>query len=164
MGKRSVTLIMCLLFSLCASGASYSQKSAGAGSEASAEKAKSRIWGVSGEVSAINKNFIAVVYRKDRERHSEEEIGLTIPKDVNIQNKNSLDDIQAGDIVEVQYEELSEKAVAGTTTKRVARVIRFVRAAQIAPQSSVLGTGAPEESVDTSGETDADTSAEWAGI
>ena len=100
------------------------------------------IKGVSGEVSAISKDFIAVVYKHDEAAGSEEEIALPVAKDVIVEHKKSISEIGVGDLVDVEFAEYIEETTEGPRTKRVAKVIRFIRAA--APkqtESSVLGSG-----------------------
>lgn len=111
-------------------------------------KGKGRIKGISGEVSAISKDFIAIVYRRDAAKGTEEEIALPIAKDVIIEHKKSLSEIGAGDLVDVEFEEISEETGEGPKSKRVAKVISFLRAAP-APKSEstvlVSGQGREEE-------------------
>lgn len=85
--------------------------------------------GVSGEVSGISKDFIAIVYRRDEARGSEEEIGLPIATDVILEHKKSLSEIGVGDMVDVEFEEAEEETQEGPRSKRVAKVVRFIRAA-----------------------------------
>lgn len=97
--------------------------------------------GVSGEVSGIAKDFIAVVYRHDEARGSEEEIALPVAKDVIVEHKKSISEIGVGDLVDVEFAEYTEETPEGPRTKRVAQVIRFIRAAPKPTESSVLGSG-----------------------
>lgn len=110
-------------------------------------KAEGRVMkGVSGEVSGISKDFIAIVYHRDPKTSSEEEIALPIAKDVKLEHKKSIDQIGVGDVVDVRFEEIAEETKEGIRTKRVAKVISFVRAAPAPkPESSVLVTGGAEE-------------------
>lgn len=109
---------------------------------AQAEKAEIKtgnvMKGVSGEVSAIGKDYIAIVYNRDMKKGTEEEIMLSIAKDIKLEHKRSLSEIGAGDTVEVQFEEVTEQTNEGPRTKRIAKVIRFIRAAVKQPESSVL--------------------------
>ena len=107
-----------------------------------AQKEKSEL---TGEVSAISKDFIAIVFRRDEKKGTEEEIGLPIPKNVIVEHKKSLDQIAVGDMVSIQYDEVVEQNETGKVTKRVAKVISFVRAAQIKPQKDVLDSSDSSE-------------------
>lgn len=104
------------------------------------------IKGISGEVSAISKDFIAVVYRRDEAKGTEEEIALPIAKGVIIEHKKNLSEIGVGDTVNVEFEEVAEEPREGARSKRVARVISFTRAAPPPkPESSVLVSGRARE-------------------
>ena len=83
---------------------------------------------ISGEVSAISKDFIAVVYRSDNTHGSEEEIALPIAKDATVEHKKSLSEIIPGDMVDVEFEEYTEETPQGSRSKRVAVVVRFLKA------------------------------------
>jgi len=111
------------------------------------EKAKkSLIQEVSGEVSAISKDFIAIVYKRDAQRGSEEEIGLPLAKDVRLEHKKSLDEINVGDIVSVQLEEYVDEDESGKkVNKRRAKIVSFIRAAAKAPEAKILDSGALKE-------------------
>ena len=97
--------------------------------------------GVSGEVSAISKDFISVVYRRDEAKGSEEEIALPVAKDVIVEHKKSIAEIGAGDLVDVELEEYTEETPEGPKSKREAKVIRFVSAAPKQANSVVLDSG-----------------------
>lgn len=92
---------------------------------------KSTMKEVNGEVSGISSNFIAILYGQDEK--TSYEIALTIDKDVTIERKKSLKDIEVGDIVSVQYKETTEtykeKTETGTEkdiTKLLSRVVKVV--------------------------------------
>jgi hypothetical protein len=110
------------------------------------KKAGKVIKGISGEVSAISKDFIAIVYRRDAARGSEEEIALPIAKGVIVEHKKNLSEIAIGDMVDVEFAEITEETKEGPKSKRIARVISFVRAAPAPkPESSVLVSGREQE-------------------
>ena len=102
--------------------------------------------GVSGEVSAISKDFIAVVYRRDEAKGSEEEIALPVAKDVIVEHKKSIAEIGAGDLVDVELEEYTEETPGGLKSKRVAKVIRFVSAAPKQTHSVALDSDTQKSS------------------
>jgi len=59
---------------------------------------------VTGEVSWIGKNKISVTYGRDKENKTEYEILLPFdPKEIKIEHKNRLSDIQIVDTVKVSY-------------------------------------------------------------
>ncbi len=99
-----------------------------------AQKAGRKLNVISGEVSAVSKDFIAVVYRSDEVRGSEEEIALPVAKDAVVEHKQSLSQIGIGDMVDVEYEEYTEETPDGPKSKRVAVAVRFLRAAPKQPE------------------------------
>lgn len=101
--------------------------------------------GVSGEVSSVSKDFIAIVYRRDAAKGTEEEVAFPIAKDVKIEHKKSLGQIGIGDMVDVQFEEVTEETKEGIKSKRVAKVITFLRAASLAPVSASVPEDEEEE-------------------
>lgn len=101
--------------------------------------------GISGEVSAVSNDFIAVVYRRDESKGSEEEIALPLAKDVIVEHKKALSEIGIGDMVDIEFEEIEEETKEGSRSKRVAKVVRFVRAAPKQAENAVLGAGAEAE-------------------
>lgn len=99
-----------------------------------AQKAGRKLNIISGEVSAVSKDFIAVVYRSDKAKGSEEEIALPVANDAVVEHKQSLSQIGIGDMVDVEYEEYSEETPDGPKSKRVAVAVRFLRAAVKQPE------------------------------
>jgi len=109
-----------------------------------AQKAGRKMNIISGEVSAVSKDFIAVVYRSDKEKGSEEEIALPVAAEAVVEHKQSLSEIGIGDMVDVEYEEYTEETADGPKSKRVAVVVRFLRAAP-KPQLEPFTFGNEEE-------------------
>ena len=99
-----------------------------------AQKAGRKLNVISGEVSAVSKDFIAVVYRSDKAKGSEEEIALPVANDAVVEHKQSLAQIGVGDMVDVEYEEYTEETPEGPRSKRVAVAVRFLRAAVKQPE------------------------------
>lgn len=98
---------------------------------------------VQGEVSGIGKDSISVVYMRDEKKRIEYEMLLPIEKDIRLVHKQRLDQINVGDIVRVQYEEVTEEYEEGPRSSRKAKVISFVKPApqkpeQTAPESESL--------------------------
>ncbi len=89
---------------------------------------------VEGEVSAINGQGIAIVYRKDLGENKDYEIYLPIDKNLRLEHKRSLEQINVGDIVRVHYEELNEFREEGAKASHKAKVITFLRPAQKKPE------------------------------
>lgn len=85
---------------------------------------------VQGEISAIAKDSISIIYQRDAEKGIEYEIVLPLEeKNVQLVHKNNLNQFKAGDLVEVQYEEITEEYKEGQKSKRSANIIRFVKSA-----------------------------------
>lgn len=81
---------------------------------------------ITGEVSAISKNFIAIVYKKDA--NTEIEMGLFIEGLPKLERIKNFSQIEAGATVTVQYDEVTEQDVEGKErARRVAKKIIFVR-------------------------------------
>jgi len=108
------------------------------------EKAKSTFKGVTGEISAVSKDFIAIVYQRNEKTGTEEEIAFPVPKDVKLDHIQNLGQLGVGDFVDVAFEERTEEGKEGPTTKRIATVIRFVRKAAKPQESSALTSGEEE--------------------
>jgi len=82
---------------------------------------------VQGEVTWVRKDKIAIVYKKDVEYGSEEEILLPIDKDIRLAHLKSISDVAAGDMVYIQFEELTEEGVDGPKLSRTAKKISFIK-------------------------------------
>lgn len=90
--------------------------------------------GINGEVSGINKDFISIVYHRDEVTGVEKEIMFPISKTVIVEHKQNISQINVGDLVDVEFEEVSEEGKDGVKIKLEVKVIRFVRSAQKKPQ------------------------------
>lgn len=83
---------------------------------------------IEGQVSAINQQGIAVVYKKETEKNKEYEIYIPFDKDLKIIHKKTLGEISAGDTVNVQYEEIMEDTKQGQKgLSRAVKSITFLR-------------------------------------
>ena len=94
---------------------------------------------VQGEISAITKDFIAVVYKQDKKNDREYEMALPIGKDVRLVHKKRLDEIKEGDIVAIQYEEKitrykDYKGEEKEHSQRRAKLIKFLKPAEARPE------------------------------
>lgn len=89
---------------------------------------------IEGEVSAVDKHGIAVVYSKDLEKGVESEIYIPLEKEnIKMVHKRNIEDIQVGDTVKVEYEIVTEETKEGQSSKFEARTVTFLRAAQKKP-------------------------------
>jgi len=85
---------------------------------------------VTGEVTWIGKNKIAILYQIDTEKSTEYEILLPFDeKELKVIHKKSLEEIKSGDTVTVEYEEITEESEQGGRTDFKARAIKFIRSA-----------------------------------
>jgi hypothetical protein len=92
---------------------------------------------VQGEVVYLSKDYIAIVYSRDKA--VENEILLPIDKNLKLEHLRSLANLKIGDTVAVEFIETTEKNQKGQTKKiRTGTVITFIRPAQKKPQTSVL--------------------------
>jgi len=93
---------------------------------------------VSGEVSGITKNFIAVLYGQN----DKESFELALPMDKSTRaSQRKFSEIKVGDMVSVTYEEVVEtkKGEKSKVIRRLAKVVEFRRQASVAPEEgSVL--------------------------
>jgi len=90
-----------------------------------------------GEVTWISKtgDRIAIVFSRDEAKRSEQEILLPVDKNIVLHHKASIGDINTGDTVSIQYEEVTEETPNGVNSKRTAKAIYFIRAAEKKPVS-----------------------------
>lgn len=86
---------------------------------------------IEGEVSAVDKHGIAIVYNRDAVRGSESEIYIPLVKEnIRIIHKRKIEEIQVGDIVKVEYETVTdEQKHSGFNVK----TITFLKPAQNKP-------------------------------
>jgi hypothetical protein len=88
---------------------------------------------VTGQVSAIDKRCIAVVYKRDAA--GEYEIPLTIKEPPKLEHVKELNQIKMGDTVTVQYEQMTEISKDGKEIigEKFAKTIIFLKPAPPAP-------------------------------
>lgn len=121
-----IGLTAVLVLSFCVLGFTEDK---GTKKEVKAAKAQKE---VTGEVSGISKDSIAVVYKKDSVKGEEYEISFPIDKTTRLTGVNDLKKIKLGDTVAVVYEDLDETDETGQgITKRKGIGIRFVRTAPV---------------------------------
>jgi len=100
----------------------------------------SSIQTISGTVTAIGKDYIAVAYEQDLARGVEYEIFLPVEKNARIEHKRKLSDIQLGDTVRLSYEEEVKTYSDGRADKkRKATKVSF-----LSPAKKVSFTDEPE--------------------
>ncbi|MCM8780830.1 MAG: hypothetical protein NC908_02770 [Candidatus Omnitrophica bacterium] len=86
---------------------------------------------IEGEVSWIGRGYISVVFERDVEKATENEILLPLDKDLKIYHKKSLEEIKPGDTVRIQYEEITEEYPEGRRREfSLAKAITFLKPAK----------------------------------
>ncbi|MBI3602454.1 MAG: hypothetical protein HY209_06130 [Candidatus Omnitrophica bacterium] len=92
---------------------------------------------IQGEVSAIGKGYISIVYERDTAKGIEYEMMLPLDENIQFQHKKSLKEFAIGDTVKVRFEDATEEDNAKVQhLKRKARVISFVSSAAPTPPGS----------------------------
>lgn len=95
---------------------------------------------IQGEVAGIQPESIAITYETNDEQGTSKDILLQFDDGMLLQNKKALKQIRAGDIVAVEYNEITED---GSLTRRATKVI-FVKAAAKKAESSMLDSESAE--------------------
>lgn len=89
---------------------------------------------ISGEVTGISKDFIAVMYREEVATGVEYEMGLNIEGVPQLERVTDISQIEVGAMVTVQYEEITERDDQDKeVTKRFARKIILTKTAPPPP-------------------------------
>ncbi|MDD5466036.1 MAG: hypothetical protein PHP73_06850 [Candidatus Omnitrophica bacterium] len=102
-------------------------------------KAKTMIKTIEGQVSAVNKNGIAVVYSRDLAKGLEKEIFLPLDNSIRLVHKKRLEDISVGDTVSVQYEEVTRgEAKEGLVKTLKGITVTFLKPAPKKPEVPVM--------------------------
>ncbi|MFC1807790.1 hypothetical protein ACFL0T_05430 [Candidatus Omnitrophota bacterium] len=111
---------------------------------------------VTGTVSAVNKDFIGIVYSRDEANKKEYEVGIYLDGDYELEHKKDISEIKPGDTVTIVYEEplaeYTEKDKEGKeerktkTLERKAKIIKFVRPA---PRGRGSGLGVLRSGLDS---------------
>jgi hypothetical protein len=93
---------------------------------------------ISGEVSGISNNFIAVVYGQDEK--TSYEMALNIGKDIKLEHMKSLKEIGVGDKVKVTYDAVYKVDKEGKKRliKNEPKIISFISKAPKIPETDVL--------------------------
>lgn len=120
------TIIAVLI--LCVSGMAAAEETK-VGKSETEEKIETTVKEVSGEISGVSSNFIAILYGQDET--ASYEMAFSVGKDVKLVHKKSLSELAVGDTVTVSYEEKTKKNKEGKIMilSRVPKRISFIRAA-----------------------------------
>ena len=102
---------------------------------ANKKSAMANLKSVKGQVGILRSKYIEIEYAQDKD--GAYSMVFPIPKDIEIQNKKSIDEIQQGDTVELIYEERTWLTEDGEEkSEAVPKKIRFVSAAP--PQKQLI--------------------------
>jgi hypothetical protein len=107
----------------------------GAKSQIKKEIFSSDVKEIEGTISAINDNGIAVVFNKDAQKGSEEEMYIPIEKsNIRLIHKSSLKEMEIGDTVKVGFKEVTDE-IEGKESKRFqATTVAFLKKADKKPE------------------------------
>ena len=99
---------------------------------------KTELKEITGQVSAISKDYIAVIYQTGK--NSENEMGIYIEGIPELERVKDFAQIQAGDTVTVEYEKVSEKDKEDNEFARhvVKKIIFVKKAPPPPPETTVL--------------------------
>ena len=91
---------------------------------------------VEGEISAISKNYIAVVYNQDTEKGIEHEMSFFIDNSVTLEHLKSVSQISVGDRVRITFDEETVQEEGKEHNRRKPKKLSFVRPAVKKPAVS----------------------------
>ncbi|RKY30981.1 MAG: hypothetical protein DRP68_05555 [Candidatus Omnitrophota bacterium] len=95
---------------------------------------------IQGEISAIGKDYISIVYQREREKGVEYEIWFPLDKDnVRLIHKESLEELKVGDFIRVQYEEITKEYKEKVRSFRKVKTISFIKPAVRKPELLLKG-------------------------
>lgn len=104
---------------------------------------------VSGEISAIGKDYISIIYKRDEKKGTEYEMLVPIDTSTKLERKKSLSELNIGDTVKIQCEDMTLEDTSGEKKmERKAKVISFVSPAVKKPEPPRLpepGEGLPND-------------------
>ena len=100
------------------------------------EKINRKSGEITGEVSAVDKRGIAVVFNRDVQKGSEDEMYMALDKNTKFEHKQKIEEIHAGDTVRVQYERIDDEGDRNNPkTECKAILISFIKPAIVKPQT-----------------------------
>lgn len=88
---------------------------------------------VEGEISAIGKNYINLIYKRDLTKGIEYEMMLVLDEDVTFEFKKALQDFSIGDMIKVKFEDITSEKADVKNVKRKTKVISFIGPADKKP-------------------------------
>lgn len=103
-----------------------------------------------GQVSAVNKNGIAIVYNRNLAEGLEEEMFVPLDNSIRLVHKKKIEEIGVGDIVSVQYEEITRQAKEGPVKILKGTTVTFLKPAPKKPEALAVGSEENEDAGDLS--------------
>ena len=129
--------LLVLIFPFVFAGISNAQES---GKEPPKEEIVTETKDVTGRVSGMSHNFIAITYGQSQDGQAALEMAFNLDSKIRVGHKNSLKEIKMDDMVQVTYDEITTtKADGSKSFRRVARVVTFLRPAQKQVEPSDAG-------------------------
>lgn len=149
MRKRAVRLIISISLIFIIKNASFAQANDNPGNT-SVKKEPELVTRtvtpreIQGEISALSKRYIAVVFDKDKDG-VDLEMSYPVDQNVKFEHKHALSEFQVGDTVYLQFDELKEESKGASTSRRTLKLIGYIRSAPKPPEPVEPVTPAPEE-------------------
>lgn len=136
MGTKKIIQIVLMGVFILFSGLICSANAAEKNKEGKEEKVlKTQTKEVTGEISAIGKDFIAIIYERDERKSVEYEMLVPIDTTTKLERKKSLSELNIGDTIRIQCEDMTlEDASGEKKMERKAKVISFVSPAVKKPE------------------------------
>ena len=102
---------------------------------------------ITGEISGISSNFIALLCGVDSQSGAAKEMAFNLDKNLQIEHKNSLKDLMLEDMVDIVYDEITVTDKEGKVSiKRQVRLISFLKRPE-KPLEDVTLDSADEEEI-----------------
>ena len=89
---------------------------------------------IEGEISAIGKDYISIVYKTDPQKGIEYEMMIPFEDGVKYERVKGLKQLQVGDTISIQYQDTTEELEDGPKIERKAKVVSFVKAKVAKPE------------------------------
>ncbi|MDD5477085.1 MAG: hypothetical protein PHG87_02595 [Candidatus Omnitrophica bacterium] len=100
-------------------------------------KTTSIIKTIEGQVSAVNKNGVAIVYNRDLAKGAEQEMFVPLDSNIRLVHKKKLEEIGIGDTVSVIYEEVASETKEGPGKTFKGITVTFLKPAPKKPEVPV---------------------------
>ncbi|TBR20046.1 hypothetical protein EPO66_00335 [bacterium] len=137
--KRNLLINLLILSVLVFAHMAFAQNEAKAPARMGATKV------IEGEVSAITKDGVAVVYHRDTAKGTEDEVFIPLDNSVQLVHKRSISEIKTGDIVSIQYyEQIKEGKKNEPGNKFKGTVLTFLKPAAKKPEAQTTDSSEEE--------------------